>query len=301
MPKIVLPVFLKKFILRLIWFLLIVFAVMLAASVILSGCMAKHLMSDRNIDDYFKNEPVKPTYHSYEVSGRQIHYASIGNDTLPMVLFVHGSPGAWYAFISLFKDSSLYNHVHIVSVDRPGFGKSGLGKPVFSLKEQAAMLMPVLKENKSAKLPLLIGHSLGGPVVSRMAMDYPDSVGGLLIIAGSVDPAIEKEAWYRYAGNFFLVRPFLPKPLNASNREILKLKPELENMVPLWKNIHIPVTVLQGQKDDSVPPENADFLRKMLTGTMPEIVMIPEMNHFIPWRRPDLIHDAILKYLAVKH
>ena len=235
---------------------------MIIFSMVLSGCVAKHLMNDKQIEEYFAGSSVKPTYQTYSVNNRQIHYASIGADTLPMVLFIHGSPGAWYAFISFFKDSSLYNHAHIVSVDRPGFGKSGSGKFEANLQQQAAMLEPLLKINKSKKLPLLIGHSLGGPVIARMAMDYPEQVGALLIVAGSIDPSLEKYEWYRHAGNFALVRPFLPKPLNASNREILPLKKQLELMLPLWKNIKIPVTVIQGEKDDLVPPGNAAFCKK---------------------------------------
>ena len=44
---------------------------------------------------------------------------------------------------------------------------------------------------------MLIGHSLGGPVIARMAMDYPDAYQGLIFVAASIDPEMEKEEWYR--------------------------------------------------------------------------------------------------------
>jgi pimeloyl-ACP methyl ester carboxylesterase len=36
-----------------------------------------------------------------------------------MVVFVHGSPGSWDAFIGFFKDSLLVGKARLISVDRP--------------------------------------------------------------------------------------------------------------------------------------------------------------------------------------
>ena len=257
-------------------------------------------MTDKKITKYFEGKSTKPTFHFYEKNNRKIHYASIGNDSLPLVIFVHGSPGSWDAFISFFKDSTLYSRAKIISVDRPGFGKSGLGKVETSLEEQASLLLPLLKLNKSKKLPLLVGHSLGGPVICRMAMDYPKLAGGLLLIAPSIDPGLEKNEWYRHIGDFFLVRPLLPKEFDVSNREILPLKKELIKMVPLWKNIIIPVTVIQGDKDDLVPPGNAYFAQKMLINSKVKLQILNGVNHFIPWSRPGVIKKAIHDYLNEK-
>lgn len=124
--------------------------------------------------------------------------------------------------------------------------------------------MPILKTSKAVTLPILVGYSLGGPVVSRMAMDYPQLVGGLVLVAPSIDPQLEKWEWYRHVGDFFLFRPIIPKELDVSNQEILPLEKQLTLMLPLWSTIRVPVTVIQGDKDKLVPPGNADFARKML-------------------------------------
>lgn len=275
------------------WFVTLGILLLLA---LLPRCMSIH-MSDKKVEEYFKDAPRKPSFYEYTLNGRRLHYAAMGADTLPMVVFVHGSPGSWDAFISFFKDTALYRAARIVSVDRPGFGKSGYGKAETSLQEQAALLMPILQTNQSAALPLLVGHSLGGPVVSRMAMDYPHLVGGLVLVAPSIDPALERWEWYRYVGDFFLFRAIIPKELDVSNQEILPLKKELASMLPMWANIRVPVTVIQGEKDKLVPPGNAGFARKMLVNAPTKVWMIPGMNHFIPWRRPDLIRQVILLHL----
>jgi pimeloyl-ACP methyl ester carboxylesterase len=254
-------------------------------------------MSDRKVRDYFANRPAKPTFGFYAVGDRRMHYAQLGADSLPMVLFVHGSPGSWDAFIQFFTDSTLYQQAQLVSVDRPGFGKSNLGESEPSLRAQAAALVPLLRRNRSARKPILVGHSLGGPVVARLAMDYPEAVGGLILVAPSIDPAMERFEWYRHVGNVAPVRLMLPVELDVSNQEILPLRNELAQMVAGWSRIRVPVTVIQGEDDDLVPAANADFAQRVLVRAPVTIQRIPGMNHFIPWSRPDLIRVAILRHL----
>ncbi|MBO0932341.1 alpha/beta fold hydrolase [Fibrella aquatilis] len=255
-------------------------------------------MSDRKVTDYFANKRVKPVFETIKQGEHSLHVARIGADTLPMVLFIHGSPGSWDAFIDFFADSTLYSRAQLVAVDRPGFGKSELGKAEPSLQVQAARIAPVLQRAKARLKPILVGHSLGGPVAARLAMDYPNLVGGLILVAPSIDPALEKQEWYRPVGNAFPIRYWLPTELAVSNREILTLKGELEQMRPLWPGIRVPVIIIQGEDDPLVPPGNAAFAKQMLTNAPVTVQMIPKMNHFIPWRRPDLIHDAILTWLS---
>ncbi len=274
------------------------FLVLVLASVfLLPNCIRLH-KTDREIAKYFRDAPVKPRFQTYTHHGRQMHYPEIGADTLPLVVFVHGSPGSWDAFIDFFKDSVLYRQAHLIAVDRPGYGKSEYGTPELSLKEQAALLAPVLAQSPSWKKPVLVGHSLGGPVVVRMAMDYPGQVGGLLLVAPSIDPQLEKKEWYRPVGNWGLVRKLLPTELDVSNQEILPLKAELEKMLPLWKTIRVPVTVIQGDADVLVPPANAAFAQHMLVAAPVEMVMLPGVNHFIPWSNPQEIQQAIFKHLS---
>ncbi len=275
------------------WLLPLVLWVLIA---LLARCV-RIRMPDKKVNAYFAAGAVKPTFGFTEGTAQPVHYVSIGADTLPMVVFVHGSPGSWDAFIAFFKDSTLYGQARLVSVDRLGFGKSGLGDAEGSLQAQAAALVPILQQNKSDQLPVLIGHSLGGPVIARLAMDYPQLVGQLILVAPSVDPDLEPKEWYRHAGNFFLIRPLLPVEIDASNQEILPLKQELKKMLPLWRTLQLPITVIQGEKDQLVAAGNAAFVKRQAINAPVKVVMIPGMNHFIPWVRPDLIRDAIAESL----
>jgi pimeloyl-ACP methyl ester carboxylesterase len=159
-----------------------------------------------------------------------------------------------------------------------------------------------LLEKFSERHPvILVGHSLGGPLIAKMAMDYPQLIDGLIIVAGSIDPALEpNETWFRAP----LATPFLswilPRSFRASNEEIYQLKPALEEMIPDWKKITCPVIVIQGKKDELVPYENVHFAKKMLVNAPVEFMIREDMNHFVPWSNPELIETAILKMILVR-
>ncbi len=280
--------------------LLIAYAIIFLIGQILSSCMS-FKTSQKDIDKAFLGYKMKPIQHQIKVNDVMMNYAEIGSDTLPVAFFVHGSPGSWSGFMDFMKDTVLLKKVKIVSVDRIGFGESDYGYAEESLVRQVAYLKPIVaKYKKSGKKIILIGHSLGGPIIARMAMDYPELIDNLIIVAGSIAPDLEpNEKWFRIPMNFTPIRVLIPASFRASNHEILYLKPELEKMLPLWKNIRQPVIVIQGGKDMFVSPKNADFAEKMLVNAKSlNIVRVDTMNHFVPWSHPQLIKKAILESIA---
>ena len=52
--------------------------------------------------------------------------------------------------------------------------------------------------------------------------------------------------------------------LRSANTEKVHHKEELEKMLPLWKNLRVPVVYLQGESDAIVDTSNAGFARKHL-------------------------------------
>jgi pimeloyl-ACP methyl ester carboxylesterase len=279
--------------------LIIIYLLLLGLSQIFTGCMSFRL-SPKELEESFRNQKLKPKEHQVQVLGKSINYAEIGDDKLPIVIFVHGSPGSWSAFEGFMKDDSLLSKVKIVSVDRIGFGYSDFGNAEESLQKQAAYLKPIVEKYKklSGKV-VLVGHSLGGPMLARMAIDYPELIDNLIFVAASIDPELEPARWYRYILNSVVIRYMIPRSFRASNHEILYLKEELELMLPYWKNIHQPSIVIQGTKDVLVHPKNAEFASKMLKNSEKvEIWNIEGMNHFVPWSHPHLIKKAILKSIS---
>ncbi len=239
----------------------------------------------------------RPSVNSYAVGDRTITFARSGNPAGPLILFVHGSPGDWRAFEHFLSDPGLRRRAQLVSVDRPGFGGSGFGDPEPSLQRQAALLQPLLDYFAGGRPAILVGHSLGGSVIARMAMDFGAKIGALVLVAPALDPDREELRWYNRLASLAPVRLLLPKSLDISNLEILPLRAELTKMLPLWDKVTADVIVIQGVKDRLVSPENADFAQRVLRNAHVTVERIADIGHFIPWERPNLIRNALIQLL----
>lgn len=268
----------------------------IALLIILMGTLHSCLqfrMSKSEIDTFFADKKEKGKIITYKEGFRIINYVIVGDEHKPLVIFVHGSPGSLSAFIDFLGDSSLLRQAQLISIDRPGFGHANFGYAEPSLQKQAELLKSIIVKNKHDRPVFLVGHSLGGPLIARVAMDYPALVDGLIMVAPSIDPALEPHEWFRAP----LATPFLswilPRSFRASNDEIYQLKPELENMLPLWSKVTTPSIVIQGKKDRFVPYQNAFFAQEKMVNASVTLVMVDTMDHFVPWSNPELIQKAI--------
>ncbi|MCB1191635.1 MAG: alpha/beta hydrolase [Leptospiraceae bacterium] len=250
--------------------------------------------SEMDTQALFKKNNIETYHYQITISKMNIHFVRVGKKEFPTVIFVHGSPGSWDNYRKFMIDKSLLSKYQLISLDRPGFGKSQKGKPVIELKKQAEVIHGIIRYLGIRVPVILVGHSYGGPVVVRTAVDYPEEIGKLVLVAASVSPDLEVIEWYQKVANWRFVRWILPSFLDVSNQEILPLKKELLEMIPLWKQIRIPVVIIQGDDDSLVPPGNAYFAKEKLIHSEVKFIMVKDLNHFVPWKRPDLIMNSIL-------
>ena len=221
-----------------------------------------------------------------------VSYRTVANPNARRIIFVHGSPGDWKAWADYLVEPP--GAFDLIAIDRPGYGESGKA-PVTSYAEQARAIEPFLI-NQGGGWPILVGHSLGGPIVARAAADYPDRVGGLLILAGSLDPTCESPRWYTRIFASRLTRWVLPGPLKQSNLEMLASLTETQLLAPLLERITCPVIVVHGAKDNLVPAGNLNYQQRMLkNGRSTEFIMLPKHGHFIPWEQEPLVRELISK------
>ncbi|WP_315818424.1 alpha/beta hydrolase [Paraflavitalea speifideaquila] len=179
--------------------------------------------TDKEMISRFQEKGVQLHFTTQKVERRNIHYATTGNDNLPTLVFIHGTPGSWDAFADYLQDSLLLLQYRMVSIDRPGFGYSDFGKPEHLLR-QSELISPVLEKLDNGRPIYLAGHSLGGPLIIQLAADNPTLIAALEMIAGSVDPAEEKpEKWRPILFKTPLNR-LVPGAFRPSNKELWYLK-----------------------------------------------------------------------------
>jgi pimeloyl-ACP methyl ester carboxylesterase len=243
----------------------------------------------------FANSGVELRTAVLDVQGKHIHYVMTGADSLPTIFFIHGSPGSWDAFSEYMKDSMLLKKFRMVSVDRPGFGYSDFGNAEH-LSVQSSLISPLFYKLSNEKPMFLVGHSLGGPMVIKLAADNPMKFSGLVIISGSIDPGEEKpEKWrpwlFKTPLNFFV-----PGAMRPANEELWYLKKDLVDLKTDFEKITCPVYFIHGSSDTWVPPGNVEYGKKLLVNApSTDVLMIPGANHFIPWTKFPEIRSVLLK------
>ena len=115
-----------------------------------------------------------------QVGADSIHFVDRGSGR--PILMIHGLAGQMRNFHRILVDDLAQDH-HVVLVDRPGSGYStrGPGRTA-GLEEQAETIAAFIRQ-LGLERPLLVGHSLGGALSLRIALDHPDLVGGLALVA----------------------------------------------------------------------------------------------------------------------
>lgn len=270
------------------------FTIILLWLIMAQSCM-KFKISDSEAKKDFEKEGVVLTTKTVKLGKRHMHYAQSGNDTLPTIVFVHGSPGSWNAFTRYMKDKDLLSKYRMISIDRPGFGNSDFGKAE-PLEEQSTLINPLFNEWKNGKPVYLVGHSLGGPMIIQLYADNPGLVDGLVLLAASVDPAEEKKESWRYIMDGALMRYFIPGAFRPSNRELIFFKKDVYTLQDKFALVRSKVYIVHGSKDTFVPPGNAAYAaKKLVNASSVETTMIEGADHFIPWQHYETIKKILMK------
>jgi pimeloyl-ACP methyl ester carboxylesterase len=221
---------------------------------------------------------------SYLQSAQDAHVTSTP------VVYVHGTPGsaqAWANYVERPVD-----HTYSIALDRPGFGQSAPTRAFTSLREQAAAVLAVMP--KDGQPVVLVGHSLGGPVVAQVAVEHSSRVKALVLVAASLDPGQEKIHPLQPLGTIWPFRSLLSHPLRNSNEELLSLQAELLQLAPQLKKISAPTIIIHGTKDNLVPFENLAYIQTQLTQVRRIKTMVLEnQNHFLPWNSEPAVREAI--------
>lgn len=257
----------------------------------------KYMQSDSELSDHYNTMTFKPTYRSVAFLKKKIHYAVISkNDSLPLLVFVHGAPGAWYGYMNLMDDTILQKKFKMIAVDRLGYGKSNYGEAETSTALQALSIKSIIeKENTSHQKVTLVGRSYGAPITAWLAINYPDKIEKLFMISPVIDPAKEKFFWFSGAGKWKPVQWLLPELLNVATAEKFAHEQQMEMMLPKWKSLYVPTVVVSGETDRIADTANFSFAKRHLINCDTTMMMLKNTGHLVTYERPAIIKALLLK------
>lgn len=115
------------------------------------------------------------------VAGGALHYVDTGPRDAQVLVLIHGIAAQLQHF-TYDLSGRLSDDYRVIAVDRPGCGYSKIDQgDGASLADQARMIDALLGKLGVDKV-VLVGHSLGGAVALRMALDAPDRVTALALL-----------------------------------------------------------------------------------------------------------------------
>ena len=154
-----------------------------AAAIVLAALGEFSVLAARRIE-----RAVPPQGRFLDLDGERLHYLDVGAGA-PIVL-IHGLAGQMGNFTHSLV-GRLSGEFRVVAFDRPGSGYSTRAtESAAGVRAQAATLVKAMRTMGLGRA-IVVGHSLGGAVALAVALDHPDCVGAVALIAPLTHP-VEK-------------------------------------------------------------------------------------------------------------
>lgn len=126
---------------------------------------------------------VPPVGNFIDLPGARLHYLDRGTASgREPIVMLHGLAGHLYHFNYALVDE-LARDTRVIAIDRPGSGYSLRSPGADATLTAQAAVIEALLDRLDLERVVLVGHSLGGALSLTLALQYPQRVAGLALIA----------------------------------------------------------------------------------------------------------------------
>jgi len=263
-----------------------------------------------------------------KLDGARIHYVNYnrdsgargkgkgkaGNDEEAIVL-VHG----WTMNNDSWRDQilALTRRNRVIAVDLPGHGQSDKPQVAYTMDYFSRAVDAVMRDAK-VKRAVLVGHSMGTPIVRQFYRKYPEKTVGIVIVDGALKPFGDKAMMDKMIGGLkvptykdtigqmfrMMMGPGLPaeaqERINASSARTPQyvLVSAMEGMADTTiygdDKINVPVLAMMA-KNPFFPPNLEEVYRTLIPNL--EFHMWDDVGHFLHMERPNEFNQAVLTFL----
>jgi pimeloyl-ACP methyl ester carboxylesterase len=212
----------------------------------------------------------------------------------------------------------------VLAPDLPGFGKSPPAEKTWSV-DSAALAMVRLLDEQTIDQTVVCGLSMGGTVALRIALMHPERVNGLVLIStfAALRPRTLSEVIYffRRGVRSYLTDPgqqarlvaerifpnrdqsewreLLVKSIQASDPRIYKqsmLALARFNVTRQLSSLHLPVMVITGGSDTTIPPAVQARMAESIPGA--QHYLIDQAGHGVIVDHHAEVNQLLLEFLA---
>jgi len=246
----------------------------------------------------------------------KIHYKSLGRGR-SAVVFVHG----WAGDLSVWtrQIQPLDGRVRVLVLDLPVHGRSDAPNVHYTMDLFAGAIHAVMQAAEVYRA-LLVGHSMGTPVIRQFYRRYPDKTIGLVAVDGALErPAADSAALEKQAQPFTgpgyrdalerMMAPMFPTDRDAAmRRHVIQVARATPQHVVLgamhamfdpaiWEEdpIRVPLLVVVAKKT-GWPRTYHAFLKTISKDLRYE--ELDGVNHFLMLERPDLFNPILVEFVA---
>jgi pimeloyl-ACP methyl ester carboxylesterase len=154
----------------------------------------------------------RPAGRFVDVAGGRLHVLELGPDTgEPPVVLLHGASGN-LEDQRLTLGARLAHTRRVILFDRPGHGFSDRRPGEASPGRQAAAIAQAL-DRMGVKQAIIVGHSWSGAVASALALDFPDRVAALVLLAPVTHPWRGGIFWYNRVASTRMIGPLFARTI----------------------------------------------------------------------------------------
>jgi pimeloyl-ACP methyl ester carboxylesterase len=259
-----------------------------------------------------------------QVNGTRVHYVEAGRGD-PVVL-VHGLGGSTFSF--RYTVPELAQRHRVVAIDLRGFGYTERPEDAdYSLSGQATLVQQAMGRLGIVRAAV-VGHSMGGSVAMRLALQYPERVSRLVLVDAATDHemrrgartgrllrplqpilalATRNQAFRRFALRSVVHDPafvtpevidgyFRPLRMNGTMRAFASLGAQRRRDAPLDpERIRQRTLVLWGEHDRLIPLARGEELARRIPNAQLEV--IPGAAHLPLEEQPELSNKALEEFL----
>ncbi|MEO6843143.1 MAG: alpha/beta hydrolase [Bradyrhizobium sp.] len=269
-----------------------------------------------------------------EVSGAALNVLDIGprDDTAPPIVMIHGASSNLETMRHPLGDLLAKNH-RVILIDRPGHGWSTRAHLADSTPAIQGRMIEQALEQLGIGKAIFVVHSWAGALGARMALDDPERVAGLVMLAPVAYPWRGGVGWYNKVVTtpvigpllaytitlplgYFLTEPgarsvFLPQTMPADfvqeTATPLLLRPR-EFLANAWDLVTLKAAVAEQApryrdikapvvviSGDADKTVWPDIHSRPFVAAVPnaKLIMLPGVGHMVPYAAPDLIVHEI--------